>query len=613
MAGIPQAAKTWTGTLALASLNPVIGAASTEAEKILLEKTGNEKVAAGYDPLDPVARGIDGVLGLAFGAMGKYHQARAKMKTETKDSIDTVANWQRTLKDTPFDTENPKAQDLSSKAMSKALTDLSQGKPVDLSEVLPDQVPLKSGVRVEEVEAKAALAEALAMGDAERQALEPILPSKKALELSRAIPGKDAELLTAGELRPGDSFERNGEKFTVTDVTPLGKVKLADGIKIDVPEGQTILADQGSVKLKGSEQTPWTRTEGVVESEIPDDLSIIGNAGKAITDNLYKGLFDSLQKGKSTFAGIEDPVLFKSKGVFDSGLITSPDDLKTFVNSGYDVKSLSSASSAVKSESLIDSPVAQRMEARFAQEGDFLVHTGTDALGSPTSISAREFIGKAKEEYKPLSLVERTRETRSGVPAAEEVAPSRSAKEIMPVTPSQRTSLETVRNYIQHGEQAIRRQVDYDDAKARGEMATGPWQKFEPNPFPDYFKGKGYKKKETLTWLDKALSGEPLTERQRDVVSDLMSEHRSKIAAQFTRARAEMQGGGYGDLWDNPVVQKVEERFAEGGDFPIHTGTDALGSPTSISAREFIGKAKEEYKALEARKDIYDRISKCLS
>jgi hypothetical protein len=484
MAGIPQAAKTWTGTLALASLNPVIGAASTEAEKILLEKTGNEKVAAGYDPLDPVARGIDSVLGLAFGAMGKYSKARQEMKTQTKDSIDTVANWQRTLKDTPFDTTDPKAVDLSSKAMTKALTDISQGKPVDLSDVLPDQVPVRTEampLREEAVQAKAALAEGLAMGDAERQALEPLTPSKKALELSRAIPGKDAELLTAGELRPGDSFERNGEKFTVEDVTPLGKVKLADGIKIDVPEGQTILADQGSVKLKGAktEQVAKPNESGIMEPMTPKK-----GAGEILTEKtpskpeggevvtLYHGTSSEgaskiAKEGFNTnFVYLTSDKKAAERYAYDGGSVISikvpkdkilmdfdlgtDDQLLTLQGANqYDGKDWSidewldaGKSFAVKKDVanaglkpasdsprspqqgdqaapsrpetippkpqkvIIDAPVAQRMEARFAQEGDFPIHTGTDALGAPTSISAREYINQAKEEYQKVAARE---------------------------------------------------------------------------------------------------------------------------------------------------------------------------------------------------------------
>ena len=54
--------------------------------------------------------------------------------------------------------------------------------------------------------------------------------------------------------------------------------------------------------------------------------------GKGITDNLYNGLFESLKKGSTKFAGIEDPVLKKAKEPFEKGLIKSPEDLRRFVN-----------------------------------------------------------------------------------------------------------------------------------------------------------------------------------------------------------------------------------------------------------------------------------------
>ena len=157
MAGIPAAAGSVGKTLALAALNPVIGGVSAQATKSLLQATGNEKIASQYNPFDLVDRSIDAAMGIFFGGMGMYGIARGKMLTKTKDSIDTVANWQRAFKDTPFDTADPKTADLGYKAMQKALSDISLGKPVDLSGVLPDVGPVKtekSPVRAEEAEAK---------------------------------------------------------------------------------------------------------------------------------------------------------------------------------------------------------------------------------------------------------------------------------------------------------------------------------------------------------------------------------------------------------------------------------------------------------------------------
>ena len=56
----------------------------------------------------------------------------------------------------------------------------------------------------------------------------------------------------------------------------------------------------------------------------------------------------------------------------------------------------------------------------------------------------------------------------------------------------------------------------------------------------------------------------------------------------------------------------MEARFAQEGDFPIQTGTDSLGAPVTVSALDFIAEAKAEYRALEANKDIYSRISDCI-
>jgi hypothetical protein len=57
--------------------------------------------------------------------------------------------------------------------------------------------------------------------------------------------------------------------------------------------------------------------------------------GQAVTGNLYSGLFDSLRRGKSTMAGVKDPVIAKAKPYFDAGLIKSPDDLKALVQNNF--------------------------------------------------------------------------------------------------------------------------------------------------------------------------------------------------------------------------------------------------------------------------------------
>jgi len=54
--------------------------------------------------------------------------------------------------------------------------------------------------------------------------------------------------------------------------------------------------------------------------------------GGGITDNFYKGIFDSLKNGKETFSGVKDPLIAKAKPLFNQGMIKSPEDLKLFAS-----------------------------------------------------------------------------------------------------------------------------------------------------------------------------------------------------------------------------------------------------------------------------------------
>ncbi len=617
MAGLPAGAKTWSKTLALAAANPIIGAASTEAEKKLLEATGNEKVAESYDPFDPVSRGIDATLGLAFGAMGKYAEARREMLTKTQDSIDTVANWQKTIKDTPFDTTDPKTADLGYKAMQQALSDISQGKNVDLSNVLPDTVQVRPPdapqVRAEAAEAQQALTAS-----------------------SRAYQSLDAP--TPRDIYAEQLAEKNQGQVPAEHIATISKNEdLQNG-------GMPSYFDAKYYEPYLKKLWDWHQ-----ETEIPvsrADLDI----GHVTGMNDTLGHFETDKHLKAISEIIKTTVL--EHGITDATFSRYGGDELAVEAVGVDRATLDNAVQAAKLNvdkyakyhKLID-----LVSKKNPQPKDVTLHVNTVSFGDFASYQDMRRANDAKIENRRTVTGEvppneqriQTQETRPVAPAGEpagnlrgnpenpgrnrgeagslettaanpiqEIAATRAPKEVLPLTDSRRLSLETVKNYLQQGEAATRIQADYVDAAARGEVASAPWQRHEPNPFPEYFKGKGYKEKEIVAWIDKALAGEPLTEKQRSVVTDLMAEHRSKIARQFLDARQEMKG--YGDLWQDPVVQNVEQRLAEGNDFPIQTGTDSLGKPTEISARDYINQGKEEYKALEAQKDIFSRISDCL-
>ncbi len=619
MAGLPAGAKTWGKTLALASLNPVIGAASTEAEKKLLESQGYEDIAKQYDPLDPVARGIDATLGVAFGAMEKYGEARKEMLTKTKDSLDVIANWQRMFKDTPFDTTDAKTADLGYKAMQKALSDIAEGRNVDLSNVLPDQVPVRpldAPVRAEAHEAK----QVLSAAERAYQSLDAPTPRDIYEEQLREqnkgqVPDEHLKTVAANENlnnagMPGYFDTKHYEPYLKklwdwhqqTEI-PVSRADLdighVTGMNDTLGHFETdkhlrAISEiiKNTVEEHGITDATFSRYGGdeLAVEAVGVDRQTLDNAVQAAKINVdkyakYNKLIDLTSK--------KNP---------------QPKDVTLHVNT----VSFGDFSSYAEMRRANDAKVNNRQAIeKGAKPNELRIPTAAAGDFVPEGQPAGSVRSNTKNPGRD-SIIPGNPESAANQPAtqAAEVIPARTPKEILTVTPSQRLSLETVKKYIEQGEPATRVQADYAAAIGRGEMSTGPWQRYEPNPFPDYFKSKGYKKKETIAWLDKALSGEPLTEKQRSVVTDLMAEHRSKIARQFLDARAEMKG--YGDLWNDPTVQAVEQRIAEGGDFPIYTGTDAQGQPTSISTRDYIEQAKQDYKALEAHKDIYQRISDCL-
>lgn len=57
--------------------------------------------------------------------------------------------------------------------------------------------------------------------------------------------------------------------------------------------------------------------------------------GGGVSEDFYRQALQSLKDGRSTVAGVKDPILKRSKAAFDAGLISSVDDLRTFEASGY--------------------------------------------------------------------------------------------------------------------------------------------------------------------------------------------------------------------------------------------------------------------------------------
>ncbi len=88
---------------------------------------------------------------------------------------------------------------------------------------------------------------------------EMLLRIKRYRDLASALEG-ETESLKTSTLKPGDTFEHGGEKYTVTN-TGEGTVEIEDGISGEVPDDTTIQVDKGSVKKGKETAKPAPKTD----------------------------------------------------------------------------------------------------------------------------------------------------------------------------------------------------------------------------------------------------------------------------------------------------------------------------------------------------------------
>lgn len=120
------------------------------------------------------------------------------------------------------------------------------------------------------------------------------------------------------------------EREAIQGEQVLGGDPVADDadIPFDVPAQPVATTGEGAgVSQPMQEQQPKSAT-GFTEAF--DSLK-----GGGVTDSFYKQAFDALQSGKTTIAGVKDPVLVRAKAAFDAGLIQSADDIRKFESEGY--------------------------------------------------------------------------------------------------------------------------------------------------------------------------------------------------------------------------------------------------------------------------------------
>lgn len=112
-----------------------------------------------------------------------------------------------------------------------------------------------------------------------------------------------------------------------------------------------------------------------------------------------------------------------------------------------------------------------------------------------------------------------------------QVEPIKKVKDVLQLTPSQRTTLEIVKKEIEAGEAGRRHTVRDDEGYTTGQNVA------IPSSFPDYFQNKGYTKAESLSVIEKALNGKPLTKRQQILVEDLNQGYRELTAKNIKTMR----------------------------------------------------------------------------
>ncbi|WP_273803121.1 hypothetical protein [Providencia rettgeri] len=123
--------------------NIAMGMAQRGFASQILKERGYNQLASQYDVYDKQAMAIDGVLGVAFGGIGRYINSRGEnvplpeFDTPHVDAALT-ANQQLHLEaDLPPGIPiNAMSLDGHLAAMNKAMNDLSQGKPVDIGSIL---------------------------------------------------------------------------------------------------------------------------------------------------------------------------------------------------------------------------------------------------------------------------------------------------------------------------------------------------------------------------------------------------------------------------------------------------------------------------------------------
>jgi len=132
--GTTMAQKVATG----AGANLALGAATDVASAGALSAGGYEQQAAGYDPADPYARGLDLLMGAAFGAKAGFEAAPAlPARDAQQDAVLTARNNEHMrVKTLPGVPSKPAAQTAHANALTTAIDQVLAGDPIDVARMV---------------------------------------------------------------------------------------------------------------------------------------------------------------------------------------------------------------------------------------------------------------------------------------------------------------------------------------------------------------------------------------------------------------------------------------------------------------------------------------------
>ncbi|NIL23537.1 hypothetical protein HB991_13590 [Yersinia mollaretii] len=126
--------------------NVAMGMAQRGLTAETLRAGGYDQMADQYQVMDKQALAVDGVLGLAFGGIGRFLHARTGddvarpefTQADVDAALATNSSLHIEMDSTPGVPSDPVSRMAHSKATEKALADLAAGRPVDISGIISD-------------------------------------------------------------------------------------------------------------------------------------------------------------------------------------------------------------------------------------------------------------------------------------------------------------------------------------------------------------------------------------------------------------------------------------------------------------------------------------------